>query len=260
MGFRHILYEKRGHIGVITLNRPEVLNALQPVTCQELAEVLLDYLEDEELRVAILAGAGDRAFCVGADLKHRADAGDVSSGGISAREMRIAFTRCCKPILAAVQGYCVGGGLELAMRCDIILASETARFGLPEVKRGLVADTGGTFFLPRRIPYYQAMRMILTGDLISASDALRMGLVTAVVPNAELWSTAESWARKFLECSPLAVQAAKEIVRMSLQTSVEPELAAIDRLASVQRLRASEDYLEGPRAFAEKRAPKWTGK
>ncbi len=260
MKFEHIVYERSGHIASIMLNRPKVLNALIPAMCRELSTALRDLHEDESLRVGVLSGAGGRAFCVGADLKYRAAEGPPLSGRPPSDEVRELLECCPKPIIAAVSGYAVGGGLELAMRCDIIIATEDSRFGLPEVRRGLIADGGGLFHLPRRIPFHQAMGLILTGELISAGEAHRMGLITDVVPAGGLADGVRRWTAKILECSPLALQAAKEVVRTFAPTPDEPTAGAMDRLTAVRRLRQSRDYLEGPRAFAEKRKPVWEGR
>ena len=260
MQYDHILYERDGHVVTITLNRPEVLNAMRPQTCLELARAFAIFSEDGETRVAVLTGAGERAFCVGADLKYRAKAGGTEGPVRAVDELIAVMGRCNKPVIAAVNGYAVGGGLELALRCDIILAAEEALLGLPEVRRGLVADSGGIYHLPRRIPYHQAMGLILTGELIPAREALRIGLVNAAAPRERLPALVREWVSKILECSPTALQAAKEMVRSFLASAKEPTLAEIDSLPAVQRLRQSEDYIDGPKAFAEKRDPVWKRK
>ena len=145
MNFQHILYEKQGHIAIITMNRPEVMNALQPLTLSEIAEAVGDYMAEDQLRVAILTGAGERAFSAGADLKYRASTETELTGSHDKNPLDIILTQCNKPIIAAVNGYAVGGGLEMALRCDIIIASDNAKMGLPEVKRGLLADGGGIY-------------------------------------------------------------------------------------------------------------------
>src|SRR5438552_3167593 len=209
MEFEFIRYEKRDRIAYVTINRPEVMNALHPPAHEELARVWDDVVTDPEIWVAILTGAGDRAFSAGNDLKWTTLHGvprmpKGGFGGLVARD------DLWKPLIAAVNGFALGGGLELALACDVIIAAEHARLGLPEPRVGLMAAAGGVHRLPRHVPLKVAMGMILTGRPVSAAEAARIGLVNEVVPAGDLLATAERWAREMSECSPLAVQAPKE--------------------------------------------------
>ena len=252
-----ILYEKRGRTAYVTLNRPAALNALDSRCHVKLREVFEDFRDDPEVWVAILTGAGERAFCAGADLKEVA-----SHGGNGDAPVWGGITRdfeCSKPIVAAINGLAFGGGTELVLACDVAVAAEHAQFGLTEPRVGVVAGAGGLHRLPRQIPLKHAMGMLLTGRRIAAQEAHGLGLVNEVVPGGELMAAAERWAAEILECSPTSVRITKEAVLAGLSRgSVDDAIAAdAERLA---RLFASEDFKEGPRAFAEKRKPEWTGK
>ena len=254
--YQFVRYQTGGRIARITLDRPEVMNALHPPAAAELDRAFQEFEADTELWVAILTGAGDRAFSAGSDLKWRAKEGDQTALRNPGTRHEKAIERCVKPVIAAVNGYAVGGGMELCLHCDIILASETARFGLPEVRRGLLADTGGVLKLPKRVPYHLAMAMILTGKLVSAEEAYRMGLVNEVVAPEELMATAERWAREMLECAPLAARAAKDVIKRTISHPAPVGMALLEGLESVRKLRESQDYVEGPK----KRKPNWTAR
>jgi len=257
---KNIIYEKKGRLAYVTINRPERRNAIDGDTSQELLDAFNDFKEDDELWVAVLTGAGDVAFSAGADLRAMAEAFaggqglrlDVPFGGITRR------FECWKPMIAAINGYCLAGGLELALSCDIRIAAEHATFGLPEPKRAIIPAAGGTQRLPRAVPLAFAMELMLTGERFDAQTALRFGLVSRVVPADQLMPTVEEVAAKSLECGPLAVRAIKEAVLQGRQMSLEEGLKLESRLAGV--VMRSEDAREGPTAFAQKRKPEYKGR
>jgi enoyl-CoA hydratase/carnithine racemase len=258
--YNNILYEKRGHIAYVTINRPDRRNAIDPATSHDLKQAFEDFKADDDAWVAILTGAGDQAFSAGADLVAMSAA---LSGGGEGVPMNVPFggiTRgyeCWKPIIAAINGYCLAGGLEIALSCDIRVAAEHAQFGLPEPRRAIIPAAGGTQRLPRSVPLAFAMELLLTGDRFDARTALRFGLVSRVVPQAELMATAEAIAGRILECGPLAVRAIKQAVLRGREMSLEDGLRLEGQLAGP--IFGTEDAREGPRAFAEKRKPAYNG-
>lgn len=253
-------YEKKGRIAYVTLNRPEVMNALHADANRELSEIWTGFRDDPEVWIGILTGAGDRAFSAGNDLKVTAAGGGSAAtqgpilggfGGITNRY------DIFKPIIAAVNGVAMGGGCEMMLACDIAVAEEHARIALPEPRVGLMAGAGGVHRMPRQIPQKIAMGWMLTGRHIMAEEAHRWGLVNEVVPKGESVKAAERWANEILECAPICVRATKEASMQGLGYPVE--LAMSRTFEWTQRMRISEDTKEGPRAFAEKRKPNWQG-
>ena len=259
MSFNTIIYEKKERLAYVTLNRPDVLNAINQEMRRELAEVWTDIRNDPEVWVAIVTGAGDRAFSAGADLKDMASRTPEEFAAEFWRPALPALNRgleLWKPVIAAVNGLAVGGGLEIALASDIRIASENARFGLMEVLRGILPGGGGTQRLPRAIPLGLAMEMLLTGDLIDAQEAYRVGLVNRVVPRSELLPEAEKLANKLCyNSAPLSVRAIKEAAMRGLNTTLEEGL----RIESLMRriISTTDDSREGPRAFSDKRKPNY---
>jgi crotonobetainyl-CoA hydratase len=257
--FNHCRYERAGHVVTITLNRPEVLNALHPEAHGELARAFDDYAADPDLRVAIVTGAGDRAFCVGTDLKALADTGNHAKPATGFAGITHRFD-LWKPVIAAVNGLCLGGGVEIVAACDLAIAAEHAEFALSEPRAGLAALGGGALQrLARELPMKQAMWLVLRAQRIGAEEARRIGLVNAVVPRDRLMSSARALADELLECAPLALQASKQVMLQSLD---EPDFAKAmtRRYDAAERMLASDDAREGPLAFAQKRRPVWTGR
>lgn len=261
-----IRYEKRGRVGYVTLDRPDVLNAMDLRMHEELADVWDDFERDDELWVGVLTGAGDRAFSVGQDLKELAarvrtgTAGTATFGsrgkpGWPRLTERFSMT---KPIIARINGYALGGGFELALACDIIVAAKHARFGLPEARLGLIAGAGGTFRLVRQLPLKTAMGYLLTGCQFDSATAHRLGLVNNVVPASELDDCLDGWLANLLRCAPLALRAIKEAALTSVDLPLAQAFATI--YPWEKRRMASEDAREGPLAFVEKREPTWRGR
>lgn len=257
MAYEFATYEKQGRIAIVTLNRPERLNALHPPAHFELHEIWDDFERDPDVWVGILTGSGEKAFSAGNDLKYTAEHGrsltphsaESGFGGIVNR------THGVKPIIAAVNGYALGGGFEIALACDVIIAADHARFGLPEVRVGLMAAAGGVHRLVRMMPLKIAMGLMLTGRHMTAQEAMHWGIVNEVVPLPDLMPTVMRWANDILACAPLSVRASKQAAMLGLDHPLD--IALHMNYSETLKMNRSDDTVEGPRAFAEKRPPNW---
>jgi enoyl-CoA hydratase/carnithine racemase len=247
--------ETVGRVGVITINRPEVRNAINEAVALGVEAAFDAYEAEPDIRVVVITGAGDVAFCAGMDLKAFASAPRskifTDRGGFAGMSNRV-FT---KPVLAAVNGLALGGGLEIALSCDLVIAAENAIFGIPEVKVGLIAAAGGLIRLPKRIPRVVALEMAMTGEPIDAETAERIGLVNRVAPHGKALEVALERAEKIAEASPAAVRESRELLLASLETT-EAEAWALNK-GAVRRVMKAPDFVEGQKAFAEKRRPEW---
>ena len=260
--FKNLIYEKKGRIAVITINRPERMNAVDPETSHELLNAWSDFRDDNELWVAIFTGSGERAFSAGLDLVAVAEAFskgmegafkfDVPFGGIT-RGFEI-----FKPMIAAINGHCLAGGLEMALCCDIRIAAENATFGLMEVARAIIPGAGGTQRLPRAIGLPKALELLITGSRIDAQTALRYGVVSQVVPLPELMPKAMALAELICQNGPIAVRLAKEAACRGYDMTLEQGLALEQKLSD--EVWRTEDSREGPVAFAQKRKPEYKGR
>lgn len=257
MAYRFILVTKQEGYAVVQLNRPEVLNALNMALMEELVNALEALDKDHDVRCMILTG-NEKAFAAGADIKEMMDATAVE---MLARDQFARWDRLRKikkPLIAAVSGYALGGGCELVMTCDMVIASETAKFGQPEINIGVMPGAGGTQRLTRAVGKAQAMEMVLTGRMISADEALRWGLINKVVPVEYYLEEAKAWAKEIAGKPPLAVTLAKEAVLKAFDTTIEEGLEFERK--NFYLLFASEDQEEGMRAFVEKRKAEWRGR
>lgn len=252
---------RNGAILEVTLDRPKA-NAIDAPTSRRMGEVFAGFRDDPELRVAILTGGGDKFFCPGWDLKAAADGEDANAdygvGGFGGLQELPGLN---KPVIAAVNGLAFGGGFELMISCDIILAAEHATFALPEINSGVIADAA-TLKLPRRIPYHIAMEMLFTGRRIDTEEAARWGLINAIVPASELMDRAREKARMLADGPPLVFAAIKEVLRESENLKFHDAIKLMnqEKFPTIATLYHSEDQKEGARAFAEKRAPVWKGR
>lgn len=258
MKYEYSNVEKDGKLWVITLNRPERMNALHSPAHFELEEIFNEFSTDPDAWVAIITGSGERAFCAGNDLRYQAEGGKLERNPMGFAGLTSRFD-LKKPIIAAVNGVAMGGGFEIALACDLIIASENARFALPEPKVGLAALAGGMHRLPRQIGMKRAMGMMLTGRTVEAQEGLSLGFVNEVVAHQDLMESAKKWAESIMECSPTSVRTTKDVA-MSGLSHASVETAMEQKYDSVVDLFKGEDFVEGPLAFSEKRKPNWTGK
>ncbi len=258
MAFETILLERRGPVAILRFNRPDKLNAMSSKMKDEIIAALHDLELDDAIRVAVLTGAGDKAFVAGADINEFKGRTSIEQWDLYQEPFLYdAVDRFTKPVIAMINGYCLGGGCELALACDIRIASERAQLGQPEINIGIIPGGGGTQRLPRVVALGKAMELILTGDRISATEAHRIGLVDEVVAHDQLESKTMEIANRIADKSPIAVRLAKQAVKASARMGLDAGLRYEQSLFSL--VFATHDKEEGVRAFLDKRPPKWTG-
>ena len=264
MNYQDIIFTKENGIATMTMNRPERMNAFSPEMTDSMYRIVEDISQDNEVRVLIITGAG-RAFCTGAEVRSLADGtfrgrnqdktGDSFNRSIS---IHLLMQRCEKPIIASINGTAAGAGLDLALACDIRIASDQARFAELYIRRGIFPVGGGTYFLPRLVGIDKACQLIWTGDMIDAKEAERIGLVTMVVPHDELEMATGELAGKIAKAAPLVIRRTKRAIYEGLQMNLETHLTYVQPL--MREIHQSEDFKEGTRAFLEKREPVFKGK
>lgn len=260
MDYQLITYETENHIAIITVNRPEVRNALTQALMEELSDAFLAAERDEDVRVLILTGAGEKAFVAGADIRESAARNTMTELGEKSRLRRNAYIQLehlTKPSIAAINGYALGGGCELAVSCTLRIASEKAKFGQPEINLGMIPGLGGTQRLARLVGKGNAMELVLTGDMITAERALQIGLVNRVVPADQLMTEAKALAEKLASKAPIALRCAKDAIDYGADMSLQSALEFENRLYAI--VLGSQDKAEGVTAFFEKRSPVWKG-
>jgi len=260
MEFKNSIYEKSERTATITINRPKMLNALNEDTILEVLSRLEDAKKDKTIRVIVITGAGERAFSAGADIKMIRDMDSPKARDVSRLGHKLCdkIEKLGKPVIAAINGYALGGGLELAMACDIRIASENARLGQPEINLGLVPGWGGTQRLPRFVGKSVAKEMVFTGKIIDANTAERLGLVNSVVPPDQLRSVVRELAKQIADKPPISIKLVKELINSSLETSLK--VGEISEAEAFSIAASTEDFREGVAAFLEKRKPKFEGK
>lgn len=256
--YQNIVVERDGRIAVLTINRPEVRNALDPTTWDELSRAVRELEADPEVGVLIITGAGEKAFAAGADIRSLRERQMLDVLTSPGQDILNQLEQLSKPVIAAINGYALGGGCELAMACDIRVAAETARLGLPELNLGIIPGAGGTQRLARLVGLGRAKELILTGEIIDAAEAERIGLVNKVVPAERLMEAAREVAEKILPKGPVAVAMAKRVIQAGADVDLRSGLA-LEKLAQTV-LFATEDRLEGTTAFLEKRKPRFQGR